>query len=95
MKSSFLLDAIASAEKVEVTDNEISEYLLRTSMRYGMSPDEFTKQVVEAGNLNMIFVEVARAKALATVLERVKVKDASGRPVDLAALRPETQTPAE
>ena len=95
MKSSFLLDAIASAEKVEVTDNEISEYLLRTSMRYGMSPDEFTKQVVEAGNLNMIFVEVARAKALATVLERVKVKDASGRPVDLAALRPQTQTPAE
>ena len=95
MKSSFLLDAIASTEKVEVTDNEISEYLLRTSMRYGMSPDEFTKQVVEAGNLNMIFVEVARAKALATVLERVKVKDASGQPVDLAALRPETQTPAE
>ncbi len=88
LKSSFLLDAIASAEKVEVTDAELSEYLMRSAMRYGMSPDEFTQQLVQSGNLTAVFSEVARAKAMATILERVKVKDASGKVVDLAALRP-------
>jgi trigger factor len=43
--------------------------------------------------------EVARAKALAGVLGRVKVKDKSGKKVDLEALRPKeaepTQVPAE
>jgi trigger factor len=88
LKSSFLLDAIASAEKVEVTDAELSEYLMRSAMRYGMSPDEFTQQLVQSGNLTAVFSEVARAKAMATILERVQVKDASGKAVDLAALRP-------
>ena len=91
LKSSFLLDAIASAEKVEVTDAELSEYLMRSAMRYGMSPEEFTQQLVQSGNLTAVFSEVARAKAMATILERVQVKDASGKVVDLAALRP---TPA-
>ena len=88
LKSSFLLDAIASAEKVEVTDAELSEYLMRSAMRYGMSPDEVTQQLVQSGNLTAVFSEVARAKAMATILERVQVKDASGKVVDLAALRP-------
>ncbi|PHX75588.1 MAG: trigger factor [Actinobacteria bacterium] len=88
LKSSFLLDAIAAAEKVEVTDAELSEYLMRSAMRYGMSPDEFTQQLVQSGNLTAVFSEVARAKAMATILERVAVKDASGKVVDLAALRP-------
>lgn len=94
LKSSFLLDAIASAEKVEVTDAELSEYLMRSAMRYGMSPDEFTQQLVQSGNLTAVFSEVARAKAMATILERVQVKDASGKVVDLAALRP-TPTPED
>ena len=94
LKSSFLLDAIASAEKDEVTDAELSEYLMRSAMRYGMSPDEFTQQLVQSGNLTAVFSEVARAKAMATILERVQVKDASGKVVDLAALRP-TPTPED
>jgi trigger factor len=32
---------------------------------------------------------VTRAKALASVLERITVKDASGNVIDLAALRPQ------
>jgi len=39
--------------------------------------------------------EVARSKALAVVLERVGVKDASGRKVDLAALAPKQESGSE
>jgi trigger factor len=52
-----------------------------------MSPDQFVQQVVQAGQVPMLVSEVVRGKALALVLERAKVVDESGRPVDLEALR--------
>jgi trigger factor len=90
LRSSFLLDAIAAAENVEVSEAEVSEYLIRSSARYGVSPEQFAQQLVEAGQIPSVLSEVARAKALASVLERTKITDASGKPVDLAALRPKT-----
>lgn len=88
LRSSFLLDAIGVAENVNVSEAEISEYLIRSSARYGVSPEQFAQQLVEAGQIPSVLSEVARAKALASVLERTKITDASGNVVDLAALRP-------
>ena len=88
LRSSFLLDAIGVAESVDVSEAEISEYLIRSSARYGVSPEQFAKQLVEAGQIPSVLSEVARAKALASVLERTSIVDSSGRAVDLAALRP-------
>ena len=88
----FLLDSIVKAESVAVNESELTEYLVRAAARYGMSPDQFIKEVSEAGQVTTMVAEVARAKALAQVLGRVKVVDKSGKKVDLEALRP--QTPA-
>jgi trigger factor len=52
-----------------------------------MGPDQFAQQVVQAGQVPVLVSEVVRGKALALVLERAKVVDESGRPVDLEALR--------
>jgi trigger factor len=93
LRSSFLLDAIAVAENVDVTEAEVSEYLIRSSARYGVSPEQFAQQLVEAGQIQSVLSEVARAKALASVLERTKINDASGNAVDLAALRPSPAAP--
>ena len=46
LRSSFLLDAIGVAESVDVSEAEISEYLIRSSARYGVSPEQFAKQLV-------------------------------------------------
>jgi len=94
LRASFLLDAIAAAEDVQVTDDEISEYLIRNAARYGVTPDQFAQQLMEAGQIPSVLSEVARAKALATVLERAKVTDASGKTVDLEALKPISPNPA-
>jgi trigger factor len=91
LRSSFLLDAIAVAENVDVSEGEVSEYLIRSSARYGVSPEKFAQQLVEAGQIPSVLSEVARAKALASVLERTKITDASGKAVDLEALRPKTE----
>jgi len=89
LKSDFLFDAIVQAEDIQITEMELTEYLVRTSQRYGMAPEQFAEELQKAGQIAQLVSEVTRAKALASVLERITVKDASGNVIDLAALRPQ------
>ena len=89
LKSDFLLDAIVQAEDIQITEMELTEYLVRTSQRYGMAPEQFAQELQKAGQIAQLVSEVTRAKALASVLERITVKDASGNVIDLQALRPQ------
>jgi trigger factor len=103
VKAQFLLDAVADAEQVEVSEAELTDYLVRQAGRYNMPPQEFANQLVEAGNLAALMADVRRNKALAAVLGDATVTDSSGRAVDLGALTPtqlaepddETDTPDE
>lgn len=95
VKSQFLLDAVADAEGVQVGEAELSEYLVRQAQRYGMAPQEFANQLLEGGNLPAVIADVRRNKALAALLERATVTDASGRPVDLLALTSDPTSIAE
>ena len=88
VRADFLLDAIVKAEEVQVSEAELTEYLIRTAARYGMTPEQFAQQLTQAGQITALMAEVARTKALAIALERVKIKDASGRIVDLSKLTP-------
>ena len=95
VKADFLLDSIVKAEEVQVSEGELTEYLIRTAARYGMSPEQFAQQLTQANQIAALMAEVARTKALAVVLERVKIKDASGRPVDLSKLTPKAKEEAK
>ena len=94
VRADFLLDSIVKAEEVQVSEAELTEYLIRTAARYGMTPEQFAQQLTQAGQITALMAEVARTKALATVLERVKIKDASGRAVDLSKLAPKPNNTA-
>ena len=91
VRADFLLDTIVRAEEVQVTEAELTEYLIRASARYGMSPEQFASQLTDANQVAALMAEVARTKGLAVVLERVKIKDASGREVDLSKLSPKAK----
>ena len=94
LKSDFLLDAIVQTEDVQITEIELTEYLVRTSQRYGMAPQQFAEELQKAGQISQLVAEVTRAKALASVLGRITVKDSSGAVIDLEELRPQP-TPAD
>ncbi len=79
---------------MSVNEQELTEHISAPRPRSGMSPDQFAQQVVQAGQVRVLVGEVVRGKALALVLEAATVIDASGRPVDLEALR-EDADPAE
>ena len=91
-KAQLLLDAVAEKEQVQVGQQELVEYLVQTASQYRMDPNEFVRTVDEAGQIPAMVSEVARRKALANVLERAVVKDASGNEIDLKALFPQPET---
>jgi trigger factor len=87
MTAQFVLDKVVEKEQLSVNEAELTQHILRTASRYGMGPDQFAQQVVQAGQVPVLVSEVVRGKALALLLEKAKVVDESGRPVDLEALR--------
>jgi len=84
-RSQILLDAIVEAEEVKVSQEELTQYLMQGAAQYQMEPGEFIKVLDENGQIPGMVAEVARGKALATVLAKAKVTDTDGKAVDLSA----------
>ncbi|MBD8060706.1 trigger factor [Oceanitalea stevensii] len=84
MRDQFILDELAQALEVQVGQNELLEFLLSTSRQYGMDPNEFIQSAGQAGQIPIFAGELARNKALAVALRRVKVVDGEGKDVDLS-----------
>ena len=79
-----MLDSIAEAEKVQVSQDELTQYLVQGAAQYGMDPNEFVQILSQNGQIPAMVGEVARNKALAIALGKAKVSDAEGKAVDLS-----------
>ncbi|WP_111719117.1 trigger factor [Homoserinimonas sp. OAct 916] len=84
-KTQLLLDTVAENEDVSVSQEEFTQYIIQGAGQYGMDPNEFAKVLQENGQIQSIVGEVARNKALAIILGRVRVVDSAGAAVDLGA----------
>ena len=83
-RAQILLDAIAEAEEVKVSQDELTQYLIQASAQYGMEPGEFIKVLDENGQIPAMIGEVARAKTLAVILDKANVVDTKGKKVDVS-----------
>ncbi|AQS69610.1 trigger factor [Streptomyces pactum] len=92
IKTQFVLDELVKQEKLNVSQEELTEHLMRRAASSGMSPDQFAQAVVEQGQVPLLVGEVARGKALAVVVEKATVKDTNGEIVDLEDEEDETET---
>src|SRR5690606_16283712 len=94
-KQQMLLDTIAEAENVQVSQDELTQYLIQGAAQYNMEPGEFIKVLDENGQIPAMVGEVARNKALAVVLAKTKVVDTEGNTVDLTGFVPTDDEEAE
>lgn len=94
VQAQFVLDAVAKEQQIGVGEGELSEHIVRSAQRYGVSPDQFAQQVVQSNQVQALVGEVVRGKALAHVLESAKVTDSSGNVIDLKALEEEAAAAA-
>ncbi|PZM98339.1 MAG: trigger factor [Actinobacteria bacterium] len=90
VKIQLVLDALAEAENVQVSDDEFGHEIVHRAQRAGMAPQQYYDQLVRSGTAAAVFGDVRRGKALALVMERVKIKDTAGNPVTMDALRNES-----
>ena len=83
-QNEIILDAIAEKEDVNVSQNELIDYIVSTASQYGMDPNQFAQIIDQSGQVPMMVSEVRRRKALAVVLGQATVTDTEGNAVDLS-----------
>lgn len=86
VKVQLLLDAFADAEDLQVSDDEFGHEIVHRAQRAGVTPQQYYDQLIRSGVAGSVFGDVRRGKALATLLERVTVRDANGEVVSVREL---------
>ena len=69
VKATFIIDALAKAENVQVSDQEVMQVLYYEAMQMGQNPQEIVKQYQEAGYLPAIKMSMIEEKVLSKLLD--------------------------
>ena len=93
VKQQLVLDAVADAEELQISDAELNDQLIRRAARAGLAPQDYANRLVQQGAVAGLVAEVRRGKALATVMESATITDASGNAIDLEQLRDDMGSP--
>jgi trigger factor len=76
-----LLDAIVEKESIRAEDQELIEYLAASARNYSMDPNDFIRQVADAGQVPFYAGELARRKAVDFLVEHAEITDTKGNKV--------------
>ncbi|APW66314.1 MULTISPECIES: trigger factor [Arcobacteraceae] len=74
VKATFIVDALAKAESVDVTDQEVSQVLYYEAMQMGQNPQDVLKQYQEAGYLPAIKMSMIEEKVITKLLDEKLAK---------------------
>jgi trigger factor len=80
------LRAVADAEDIECTDDNLEDELTSVSERVGEKVDRVRREFERGGQLAAVRSDVRKRKALDWLLERVEIVDEDGQPIDRAEL---------
>ena len=83
IRAQFVLDEINGTRQVDVDQNDLMSYMTQLSAQYGIESNQLLQMLAQSGQLEQIFAEVQRSKALDVVLADVTVKNAKGDVLDL------------
>ncbi|HET9731262.1 MAG TPA: trigger factor [Acidimicrobiales bacterium] len=86
VKADLALRALAEAESIEVSDEDVEAELERMAERYGAKPSQLRRQLEQAEQMPLVRSDIRKGKALAWLVENVATVDDEGRPVDRADL---------
>jgi trigger factor len=86
LKSGFVLDKIVKAEDIGVTEQELTDFVVRRAMQFGVAPNTLAQQLADTNQLTLAMMEIVRDKAKTLVGDAAKVVDEAGNEVDLKAI---------
>jgi trigger factor len=83
IRSQLLLDAVADREDIQVSEVEVGEAISHRADRVGALPQSYLADLIQAGAGPAVNTDVRRSKALARILQRVRLTDRDGNPLHL------------
>lgn len=69
VKATFIVDALAKAEGVDVSDQEVTQVIYYEAMQMGQNPQDVLKQYQEAGYLAAIKMSMIEDKVITKLLD--------------------------
>ena len=96
VKVDLALRAVAEAEGIECTDEDLTEEVEGVAARVGQPAEEVRERFERAGQVSAIRSDIKKRKALEWLIERAEVLDADGAAIDRSELElpeePEDET---
>ena len=97
LKAQVVLDVYADENKLDVSQQELTELIFRKAQQNRTSPQDEINHMMEHGHMQEWMQEVRRSKALAAIVAAASVTDADGNVVETALAaeeEPEEEAPA-
>lgn len=98
VKADLALRAIAEAESIEVTDDDVDAEIERLAERAQQKPQKVRQQLERGEQLPAVRSDIGKGKALEWLVEHVELIDEEGTPIERSALElvsPEAQSQQE
>ncbi|MGH2809910.1 MAG: hypothetical protein ACRDIA_03395, partial [Actinomycetota bacterium] len=73
-----VLDAVAEAEEIKVTREDIAHDIAVLAQQTGTDPEEMAKNFADAQRVNMLAGDILRRKALSFLVEHAEIADEDG-----------------
>ncbi|GAA1002032.1 trigger factor [Acrocarpospora macrocephala] len=86
LKSGFVLDKIVKAEDIGVSEQELTNFVVRRAQQLGVAPNTLAQHLADNDQLTLAMMEIVREKAKTVVGDAAKVTDTEGNEVDLKAI---------
>ena len=89
VKADLALRALAEAEQLEVTDEDVEAEIDQLAERMQQTPEALRAQLERADQMPAVRSDIRKAKALGWLMEHVEIVDEEGNPIDRADLQPD------
>ncbi len=91
VRADLALRALADAEGIEATVDDVEAELAGLAERMDQTPEALRRQLEQVDQMPAVRSDIRKSKALAWLVERVEVVDEEGRPIERAALEAPTE----
>ena len=91
VKAELALRAVAEAEDIEATDEEVDAEIARLAERMDQKPEQLRRQLERAEQMAAVRSDVRKSKALEWLVEQVVAVDEEGHSIDRSLLSPEPE----
>jgi trigger factor len=90
VKADLGLRAVAEAQAIEVTDDDVEAEIGQLAVRFGQKPAALRRELERSDGLQAVRSDLKKGKALEWLVEHAEVVDEEGRAVDRSLLEPDT-----